>query len=84
MKLKLANSCLKKWTVVKKRPFEQLAGKGIRFHYPMHRLTTYRVGGPAEALWEAKDIETLKKVVRYLSFERHPLRNIGRGKQSAG
>ncbi len=61
------------------KAFEKLAGKGIRFHYPMHRLTTFQVGGPAEALWEARDIETLKKVIRYLSMERIPYVILGRG-----
>ncbi|MCF8127065.1 MAG: UDP-N-acetylmuramate dehydrogenase [Deltaproteobacteria bacterium] len=59
--------------------FEQLAGEGIRFHYPMHRLTTYQVGGPAEALWEAREIETLKKVIRYLKIESIPYTILGRG-----
>jgi len=62
-----------------KAAFEKLAGAGIRFHYPMHRLTTYQVGGPVEALWEARDIETLKKVIRYLSLERIPYGILGRG-----
>jgi UDP-N-acetylmuramate dehydrogenase len=59
--------------------FEQLAGEGIRFHYPMHRLTTYQVGGPAQALWEASDIATLKKVISYLSMENIPYTILGRG-----
>jgi len=62
-----------------KRAFEQLAGKGTRYHYPMHRLTTYQVGGPVEALWEARDLTTLGKVVRYLSAEGIPYGVLGRG-----
>ena len=62
-----------------KKGLEQTAGEGIRFHYPMHRLTTYQVGGPVEALWEAKDLSTLKKVVRYLSSEGIPYGVLGRG-----
>jgi len=56
-----------------------MTGGGIRFHYPMHRLTTYQVGGPVEALWEARDLETLKKVIRYLSLEGIPYGVLGRG-----
>ncbi len=62
-----------------KKGLEELAGEGIRFHYPMHRLTTYRVGGPVEALWEAKDLPTLKRVIRYLSFEGTPYGILGGG-----
>ena len=56
-----------------------MTGKGARFDYPMHRLTTYKVGGPAEALWEARDLETLKKVLRYLSLEDIPYCALGGG-----
>ncbi len=62
-----------------KTALEQLTGEGIRFHYPMRRLTTYQVGGPVEALWEARDLETLKKVIRYLSMEDIPYGVLGRG-----
>ena len=62
-----------------KEALEQITGEGIRFHYPMHRLTTYKVGGPAEALWEARDLETLKRVIRYLSLEGIPYGVLGRG-----
>ena len=62
-----------------KTALEQLTGEGIRFHYPMHRLTTYQVGGPVEALFEARDLETLKKVIRYLCMENIPYGVLGRG-----
>lgn len=58
---------------------EQLTGEGVRFHYPMHQLTTFKVGGPVEALWEARDLETLKKVIRYLHMEDIPYGILGRG-----
>ncbi len=45
----------------------------------MDRLTTYKVGGPAEALWEAHDLKTLKKVMRYLTREGIPYGVLGRG-----
>ena len=62
-----------------KAVLEQLTGEGLRFHYPMHQLTTYKVGGPVEALWEARDLTTLKKVIRYLSLEDIPYGVLGRG-----
>jgi UDP-N-acetylmuramate dehydrogenase len=62
-----------------KTVLEQLTGEGVRFQYPMHRLTTYRVGGPVEALWEARDLGTLKKVIRYLAMEKIPYGVLGRG-----
>ena len=65
--------------VHQKAALERLAGEWIRFHYPMRHLTTYKVGGPVEALFEARDLETLKKVMRYLSMEGIPYNALGRG-----
>ncbi|OQY45401.1 MAG: UDP-N-acetylenolpyruvoylglucosamine reductase [Desulfobacteraceae bacterium 4572_87] len=45
----------------------------------MHGLTTYKVGGPVEALWEARDLEKLKKVIRYLCTENIPYGVLGNG-----
>lgn len=64
---------------LQKRAFERLAGEGIRFDYPMNRLTSYRVGGPVEALWEAHNLTMLKKVIRYLVSEGIPYGVLGRG-----
>jgi UDP-N-acetylmuramate dehydrogenase len=65
--------------VRQKTALAQLTGEGIRFHYPMHRLTTYKVGGPVEALWEARDLEKLKEGIRYLCMEDIPYGVLGRG-----
>lgn len=62
-----------------KTALEQLTGEGIRFDYPMHRLTTYKVGGPVEALWEARELEKLKKFIRYLCTEDIPYGVLGNG-----
>ena len=62
-----------------KTTLELLTGEGIRFHYPMRRLTTYRVGGPVEALWEARDLKKLKSVIRFLYAEKIPFGALGRG-----
>ena len=56
-----------------------MTGEWIRFHYPMGQLTTYKVGGPVEALFKARDLETLKKVIKYLSMEGIPYGILGRG-----
>lgn len=45
----------------------------------MHQLTTYQVGGPVEVLWEARDLMTLKEVIRYLSAESIPYSVLGKG-----
>ncbi len=56
-----------------------LAGKNIRFHCPMAEHTTFSVGGKAEALYEACDMEGLKRVLAYIGKERIPYMALGRG-----
>ena len=65
--------------VRQKNALERLTGEWIRFHYPMRQLTTFQVGGPVEALFKARDLETLKKVMKYLSMEGIPYGVLGRG-----
>ncbi len=62
-----------------KAELERLTGERIEFDYPMGHLTTFQVGGPAEAFWKARDLETLKKVMAYLSMEGIPYGVLGRG-----
>jgi UDP-N-acetylmuramate dehydrogenase len=57
----------------------RLAGKNIRFHCPMAEHTTFNVGGQAEALYEAYDMEGLKRVLAYLGREGIPYMALGRG-----
>jgi len=45
----------------------------------MARLTTFRVGGPAEALYEASDPLALAQVLRFLRAEGIPYLPVGRG-----
>lgn len=56
-----------------------LAGDGIRFDCPMSQYTTFRVGGHAEALYDAKDMEDLRRVVAFLNREHIPYLPVGRG-----
>jgi UDP-N-acetylmuramate dehydrogenase len=62
-----------------KKELIRLAGKNIQFHYPMAEYTTFKVGGQAEALYRAYDIEGLKRVLAYLGRERIPYMTLGRG-----
>ena len=45
-----------------KKTLEQLTGEGIRFHYPMHRLTTYKVGGPLKPFGRPETLIRLKRL----------------------
>jgi len=57
----------------------RLAGENIRFHCPMAKYTTFNVGGQAEALYEACDMEGLKRVLAYFGREGIPYMALGRG-----
>ncbi len=56
-----------------------LARGRIRFDSPMAQHTTLCVGGPVEALYEAKDLEDLARVVAYLNRGEIPYLPLGRG-----
>ena len=57
----------------------KIAGRQIGFDLPMSRHTTLRVGGNAEAVYEAGDPEGLSRVVSFLADERIPYMVAGRG-----
>jgi UDP-N-acetylmuramate dehydrogenase len=57
----------------------RLAGENIRFHCSMAKYTTFNVGGQAEALYKACDMEGLKRVLAYFSREGIPYMALGRG-----
>jgi UDP-N-acetylmuramate dehydrogenase len=57
----------------------RLVGSGVRFDWPMDQYTTFRVGGKAEAIYEAKDMGTLQEVVAYLAREEIPYLPVGKG-----
>lgn len=62
-----------------KEELTRLAGQAIRFNCPMAGYTTFRVGGQAEALYEAFDLEVLKRVLAYLDKGHIPYLVVGRG-----
>ena len=57
----------------------RIAAGRIEFDSPMMRHTTFRVGGNAEALYEAPDLEDLCRILPYLVREEIPYLVIGRG-----
>lgn len=65
-----------------KRQKEELSRLGVedvRFDCSMAQHTTFRVGGPAESLYEAKDTENLRRVIAFLNREDIPYLVVGRG-----
>ena len=51
----------------------------VLFDAPMRQFTSIQVGGPADSLLFPKDVEELKKVVRYARRKKIPLLILGRG-----
>lgn len=62
-----------------KRALLELTEGRIRFDCAMAPLTTFKVGGPAEALLEASDVEDLRRVVAFLHDRSIPILVVGRG-----
>ena len=63
----------------RKQELLRIAGRQIRFDFPMSRRTTFRVGGNAEAVYEANDPEGLSRVVSFLFKEEIPCLVAGKG-----
>ncbi|MCF8142942.1 MAG: UDP-N-acetylmuramate dehydrogenase [Deltaproteobacteria bacterium] len=57
----------------------RMAAGRIQFDSPMRRRTTFRVGGNAEALYEAPDLEDLRRILPFLVREEIPYLVMGRG-----
>ncbi len=57
----------------------RLAGGRVRFNCPMARYTTFRVGGPVDALLEAGSVAELRRLVPFLKRARIPYLVVGRG-----
>jgi len=51
----------------------------VLFDAPMKQFTSIQVGGPADSLLFPKDVEELKKVVRYARRKKIPFLILGRG-----
>jgi UDP-N-acetylmuramate dehydrogenase len=62
-----------------KEDIRRLGGERIHFDCPMAQYTTFRVGGPAEAVYETDDLEGLQRVIIYLNREQIPYVVVGRG-----
>lgn len=62
-----------------KEELSRLGVDGVRFDCSMAQHTTFRVGGPAESLYEAKDAENLRRVIAFLNKEDIPYLVVGRG-----
>lgn len=62
-----------------KKELTAILDQGIQYECPMSRYTTFRVGGPAEAICLIQDLDELKRTVTYLDGEKIPYMVIGRG-----
>jgi UDP-N-acetylmuramate dehydrogenase len=62
-----------------RRELEALLGERVRFDVPMARLTSLRVGGPADALAEPADRTELLGVLRLCAAHRLPHTLLGSG-----
>ncbi len=62
-----------------KKELAEILQKGVEFECPMSRYTTFRVGGPVEALCIIRDLEGLQRMVPYLGREKIPYLVVGRG-----
>jgi len=62
-----------------KKELSKLGVEGVRFDCSMAQHTTFRVGGAAESLYEAKDAENLRRVIAFLNREKIPYIVVGKG-----
>jgi len=62
-----------------KKELTRMAGSGVSFDCPMAGHTSFRVGGKAEAFYEAQNMESLRQVVAFLNRECVPYLTVGRG-----
>ncbi len=62
-----------------KEELARLAGRKIDFDCPMATYTTFHVGGQSEALFNADDLEELRRVIVFLNKESIPYLAVGRG-----
>lgn len=62
-----------------KKELSGILEKGVEFECPMSRYTTFRVGGPVEALCIIRELGDLQRMVPYLGREKIPYLVVGRG-----
>jgi UDP-N-acetylmuramate dehydrogenase len=62
-----------------KEDLRRLCAKRVQFECSMSKFTTFQVGGKAEALYEACNLENLQAVIAYLNRENIGYLVLGRG-----
>ncbi len=62
-----------------KKRMKEIGGEAILFDVPMSQYTTLRVGGNVEALYKARNLGVLKKMITFLMDEGIPYLVTGRG-----
>ena len=62
-----------------KEDLRRLCAERVQFEYSMSQFTTFQVGGKAEALYEACNLENLQAVIAYLNRENIGYLVLGRG-----
>jgi UDP-N-acetylmuramate dehydrogenase len=62
-----------------KKELVRLGAGDIEFHVPMAAHTSFRVGGCAEALFEAKGVKALQRMIAHMTGEGVPYTVIGKG-----
>jgi len=62
-----------------KKRMKEIGGEAILFDVPMSQYTTLRVGGNVEALYKARNLGALKKMMTFLMDEGIPYLVTGRG-----
>ena len=59
--------------------YEKILSGRVKYSEPMHRHTSWRIGGPAEILVEPSGLADIKAAVRYAKEKKIPLTVIGNG-----
>lgn len=62
-----------------KKALMKIGAERLRFDFPMRSYTSFKIGGAAEALYQAKDLDDLNQVITYCLKEDLPFFILGRG-----
>ena len=62
-----------------RKTMKEIGGKAVLFDVPMSKYTTVRIGGNVEALYKARDLNTLVEMKAFLMDEGIPYLVTGRG-----
>ncbi len=66
-------------TPLQKKMLQDMGPGRVTLHYPLGEYTTFRAGGPVEALYEAHTLAELIDLITFLAQEKIPYFVIGRG-----